>query len=69
MAMTQMACVDAAGIVGGFREAMKAAARFAIVGDRLELFDAAGTRVAAFTAQVQHRRRPRQSWPGRRGSS
>jgi uncharacterized lipoprotein YbaY len=53
MAMTQMACVDAAEIVGGFREAMKAAARFAIVGDRLELFDAAGTRVAAFTAQVQ----------------
>ncbi len=53
MAMTQMACVDAAGIAGGFREAMKATARFAIVGDRLELFDAAGTRVAAFTAQLR----------------
>jgi heat shock protein HslJ len=51
MAMTQMACVDATEIVDGFREAMKGAARFAMAGDRLELFDAAGTRVAAFTAQ------------------
>ncbi len=52
MAMTQMACIDAEEIQRSFREAMKATTRFNITGDRLELFDAAGTRVAAFTAQT-----------------
>ena len=51
MAMTQMACADAEDIQRSFREAMKAATRFTVAGDRLELFDAAGTRVAAFSAQ------------------
>jgi heat shock protein HslJ len=52
MAMTQMACIDAEEIQRSFRETMKATTRFSIAGDRLELFDAAGMRVAAFTAQT-----------------
>ena len=51
MAGTQMACIDAAADVErAFREALKSTTRLTVAGDRLELSDAAGKRVAAFTA-------------------
>jgi heat shock protein HslJ len=53
MAGTQMACMDTAEIESAFREAVKRAARMKIAGDRLELFDGSGTRVAVFAARVQ----------------
>jgi heat shock protein HslJ len=53
MAGTQMACIDAAADVErAFQAAIKAAARWRITGDRLELLDAAGKRVAAFTGRT-----------------
>jgi heat shock protein HslJ len=53
MAATRMACVNTAAVEEAFRSALKSASRFTIAGDRLELFDAAGTRVAAFVAGAQ----------------
>ena len=51
MAGTQMACVNAgARTEGPFRDALNKAARLTISGDRLELFDAAGTPLASFVA-------------------
>ncbi len=51
MAGTQMACIDAAAEVErAFQEALKGATRLTLVGNRLELSDAAGKRVAALTA-------------------
>ena len=50
MAGTQMACVNPSGTEGPFREALKNATRLTVAGDRLELFNAAGTRLAVFTA-------------------
>jgi heat shock protein HslJ len=51
MAATGMACIDSPPeIQRAFRDALKRAMRLTIAGDRLDLFDAAGNRVAAFTA-------------------
>jgi heat shock protein HslJ len=53
MAGTQMACIGAAADVErAFQGAIKAASRLNITGDRLELFDAADKRVAAFTGRA-----------------
>jgi putative lipoprotein len=48
IAGTRMACTDTAEVEAAFLAALKATARFRIAGDRLELLDASGTRVAAF---------------------
>jgi heat shock protein HslJ len=53
MAATQMACLKPSGTEEPIRDALKSASRFTIAGDRLELFDAAGTRLAAFVAGSQ----------------
>ena len=53
MAGTQMACLNPSGTEGPFREALKNAARLTIAGDRLELLDAAGMRLAMFSATSQ----------------
>jgi putative lipoprotein len=50
---TQMACLNTAGIDGEFREALKRSARLTITGNRLELFDATGQRLAVFAAGAQ----------------
>jgi heat shock protein HslJ len=50
MAITQMACIDSSGIERAFHDALKATSRLMVTGDRLELFDMSGNRVAAFTA-------------------
>ena len=51
-AATQMAC-PTTGIEQAFREALKGTARYAITGNQLELFDASGSRVAAFEGRPQ----------------
>ena len=53
MAGTQMACTNTGEIERAFREALQRGTRLAMAGDRLELFDMSGTRVAAFTARSQ----------------
>lgn len=53
MAGTQMACVNPSGTEGPFRDALKSATRLTVAGDRLELFDASGTRLAVFAAGNQ----------------
>ena len=50
MKVTQKACLDGAETERGFRAALKSASRWRMEGGRLELFDAAGMRVAAFAA-------------------
>ena len=58
-AATRMACIDAAAdIERAFRDAVKRAMRLTIAGDRLDLFDAAGTRVASFTAGTRAATQP-----------
>jgi heat shock protein HslJ len=47
---TRMACVESPGIEGPFQEALTKASRLTIAGDRLELLDAAGLRLAVFSA-------------------
>jgi para-nitrobenzyl esterase len=59
MAATGMACIDsAAEVERAFRNALKRAMRLTIAGDRLDLFDAAGNRVASFTAGAQASTQP-----------
>jgi heat shock protein HslJ len=54
MAGTRMACINAsAEIEQAFRVALQSATRLNVVGDRLELFDGTGQRVAAFSAVAQ----------------
>ncbi|HEY1302690.1 MAG TPA: META domain-containing protein [Vicinamibacterales bacterium] len=53
MAGTQMACLNSSATEGPFRDALKNASRVTIAGDRLDLFDAAGTRLATFAAGSQ----------------
>jgi hypothetical protein len=48
-----MACLNPVGTEGSFRDALKNATRSTVAGDRLELFDATGTRLAAFAAGRQ----------------
>jgi len=50
MAGTLMACLNPSGTEDAFRKMLKNASRLTVAGDRLELLDAAGTRLAAFTA-------------------
>jgi heat shock protein HslJ len=50
MAATQMACLTSSGTEEPFHAALKRASRLRITGDRLELFDDAGTQLAAFLA-------------------
>jgi heat shock protein HslJ len=52
-AATRMACPDTTAIEQAFHAAMKSASRWRITGERLELLDAAGTRVAVFEARAQ----------------
>jgi heat shock protein HslJ len=47
---TQMACVNAGDTERPFRDALQSAMRLTRAGDRLELYDAAGKRLAAFRA-------------------
>jgi heat shock protein HslJ len=47
---TKMACLPPSGTEQPFRDALKAARRLTIAGDRLDLFDDKGTRVASFAA-------------------
>jgi heat shock protein HslJ len=51
MAATQMACMNTSGTEQAFRGALEHTSRFRITGDRLELFNDAGTRLAAFVAR------------------
>jgi len=48
---TQMGCITTGDIVGAFHQALRVAARLRVAGDRLELMDASGMRVAVFTAR------------------
>jgi uncharacterized lipoprotein YbaY len=50
---TQMACPDTGEIEKAFRIALSDAKRLTRTGNRLELFDAKGTRVAAFSTRVE----------------
>jgi heat shock protein HslJ len=50
MASTRMACIDAGDIDVAFRDALTSARRLAVAGDRLELLDSRGRRVASFLA-------------------
>lgn len=53
MAGTQMACLNPSGTEGPFRDALRSATRLTVVGDRLELLDATGKRLAVFFAANQ----------------
>jgi len=50
MAATQMACLFPSETADPFHNALNNAKRLTVAGDRLELFDAAGARLAAFVA-------------------
>jgi heat shock protein HslJ len=52
MIATQMACPDTGDTERAFREALKDVNRWRTVGNRLELFDATGTRRAIFEART-----------------
>ena len=53
LAGTQMACVNIGEIDRTFAQAVSSATRLTVAGDRLELSDATGKRVAVFAAGVQ----------------
>ena len=50
VAGTQMACLNPTGMEAPFRTALGKTARLSLGGDRLQLFDAGGTQLAAFAA-------------------
>ena len=50
---TQMACPGTGEVEQGFRAALQDANRWRSVGDRLELLDAGGVRLAAFEGRAQ----------------
>lgn len=52
MAGTQMACVDIGDLDRAFKDALNSATRLTVAGDRLELFDASGKRLAAFAGRA-----------------
>jgi putative lipoprotein len=56
LAGTQMACPDTADTERGLRKALSGATRWSIVGDRLELLDSTGGRLAQFEALEGHDR-------------
>jgi|KBSMisStandDraft_5_1062788.scaffolds.fasta_scaffold308730_2 putative lipoprotein len=51
MAATQMACMNTSGTEQAFRAALEHTSRFRIDGDKLELFDDGGVRLAVFQAR------------------
>lgn len=51
VAGTLMACADATGLEGAFRDALQKTARMTIAGDRLALLDAAGALLVRFAAR------------------
>jgi putative lipoprotein len=51
MAATQMACMNTSGTEQAFRAALEHTSRFRIDGDKLELFDDGGVRLAVFEAR------------------
>jgi heat shock protein HslJ len=53
LAGTRIACAQTAEIERAFHDAIGRAARWAMTGQRLELFDASGSRVALLEAQTQ----------------
>jgi heat shock protein HslJ len=53
LAGTQTACLTGSEIERAFRDALRSAARFAVTGNRLELFNASGRRTAAFVGREQ----------------
>ena len=53
MAATQMGCLNTEEIERAFRDALKRATRLTMAGDRLQLLDVTGKRVAAFIARAQ----------------
>ena len=53
IAGTQMACIDTGNVERAFHDALKTATRLTRAGERMTLSDAAGTRVAVFTAGAQ----------------
>jgi len=61
MASTQMLCLNSSGTEDPFRDALKNATRLTVTRERMELFDATGTRLAVFSsespASVPHRLR------------
>jgi putative lipoprotein len=56
LAGTMMACPNTADTERGLRKALSRASRWSIVGDRLELFDSGGSRLAQFEALEGHDR-------------
>ena len=56
LAGTQMACPNTADTERGLRKALSEATRWSVAGDRLELFDATGGRLAQFEALEGHDR-------------
>ena len=56
MAGTRMACPDTGDSERAFGDALQRATRLTISGDRLELLDAAGQRLAVFAARAQEPR-------------
>ena len=56
LAGTQMACPNTADTERGLRKALSGASRWSIAGDRLELFDTGGSRLAHFEALEGHDR-------------
>ena len=53
IASTAMACMNTGGIEHAFRDAIGSAIRLTLVGDRLELSDSTGKRLAVFLAGAQ----------------
>jgi len=53
LAGTQMACLNSSEIERAFREALRSATRLVTAGNRLELFDGSGRRLAAFVGGNQ----------------
>jgi len=53
LAGTQMACLNNSETQRAFRDALRSAARLVVSGNRLELFDASGRRLAAFAGRDQ----------------
>lgn len=53
LAVTQMACLNNSEIERAFRDALRSATRLVIAGNRLELFDGSGRRLAAFVGRDQ----------------
>lgn len=53
MAGTMMACADGMEIESAFHKALESVARYRIVGEKLELFDATGASVAQFESRMQ----------------